>query len=118
MYEWILRNTPPEAVFLCRDDSVAMTVVMPAARKLLFPMLIYSNPFVDIGSLAQDNARVIDAVKAGDREAFCTEASRYAGLYMLVKEDDLTPPDHTPGPFFAEVYRAGGLVVLKGAPCS
>lgn len=117
VYEWVLNNTPPESVFLCRDDSVAMTVVMPAARKLLFPMLIYSNPFVDIGPLAQENGKVYDAIKQGDRDAFCAEAARYAGLYMLLKEQEAASPENNPVPFFAEVYRSGGLVVLKAMSC-
>jgi len=117
VYEWILNNTPADAVFLCSDDSVAMTVVMPAARKLLFPMLIYSNPFVDIGPLAQENGKVYDAIKQGNRDAFCAEASKYAGLYLLLKDDEAGSSDNLPGPFFTEVYRSAGLVVFKAAPC-
>lgn len=117
MYEWILKNTPPDAVFLCREDSVAMTVVMPAARKLMFPMLIYSNPFVDTGPLGHDNAKVYDALQRADRDAFCGEASRYAALYLLLKEEEAPVSAEDSLPFFTEVHRAGGLVALKAEAC-
>ena len=113
MYEWILENTPPDAVFLCFEDSIAMTVVMPAARKLLFPMMIYSNLYVDPNELSYNKFRLLDAMDRADREAFRAEAQKHPQVLMLLRREDLANPPRSPEPFFAEVYRAGGLVAFQ-----
>jgi hypothetical protein len=117
VYEWILANTPPDAVILCFEDEIAMTVVMPAARKLLFPLRIYSNLYVDPGPLSYDRRRLVDAVNEADWPDFCAECSIYPSVYMLLKEGGYDKEGKSSTCFFDEVYRAGDLVVFKAKPC-
>jgi hypothetical protein len=118
LYEWILENTPPDAVFICHEDEIAVTIVMPAARKLLFPPYIYCNPFVDPGPLSYVNRILVEPAMAGDAEAFCAERQKYSAVYMIMREEELIDP---PAPFnalFEEVYRAERLVLFTARPCT
>ncbi len=112
MYEWILNNTPPDAVFLCNEESVGLTVVMPAGRKLAASMLLYTNPFTHPAPRADAQAALFDAAERGDKERFCEYAARYPSLYLLLREDVSPPPF-----YFEEAYRAGGLVVYQQNSC-
>lgn len=117
MYEWIRTQTPPDAVILCFDDAVAMTVVMPAARKLLHPMMIYSNLYVDPGVLSYDRFRLVDAIQRQDLSAFCDERERYSELYMLITVQEHAEKRPEELMLFTEVHRAGGLVLLQALSC-
>lgn len=118
LYEWILENTPPDAVFICHEDELAVTIVMPAARKLLFPPYIYCNPFVDPGPLSYVNRILMEPAMAGDAATFCAERQKYSAVYMIMREEALVGP---PAPFnalFEEVYRAERLVLFAARPCT
>ncbi len=112
MYEWILHNTPPDAVFLCNEESVGLTVVMPAGRKLVASMLLYTNPFTHPAPRADAQAALFEAAERGDKERFCEYAARYPSLFLLLREE-ASPPSF----FFEEAYRAGGLIVYQQNVC-
>jgi len=117
MYEWILKHTDPQAVFICHEDELAMTIVMPAARKLLFPPYIYSNPFVDPGPLSYHQRLLVESLSNKDAAAFCTERNKYANVYMILREADLFSVSSFPTILFSEVFRAEGLVLFEARPC-
>ena len=117
IYEWILEHTDPDAVFICNDDEIAMTIVMPAARKLLFPPYIYSNPFVDPGPLSYHDRLLREAAKGDDAEVFCTERSKYSNVYMILREEEFGASIAESAPLFSEVFRTGGLVLLEARSC-
>ena len=112
MYEWIRDNTPPEAVFLCPDESMGMLVVMPAGRKLVNPMLLYSNPYVDRGVLTMRQEALLRALENNDSAALCEAASPYPHLFLLVDT-----PDAPPTTLAVEVHRAGGLALYEVDAC-
>ncbi|MCK5861944.1 MAG: hypothetical protein KAH38_05635, partial [Candidatus Hydrogenedentes bacterium] len=84
MYQWILENTAPSAVFLCEEESIGMTVVMPTGRKLAAVMLLYSNPYVPVAPLFEAQEKLFDAIERGDKDTFCQWAKEYPSLYLLV----------------------------------
>lgn len=112
MYEWIRENIPPEAVFLCPKENLGIQVVMPAARKLVNPMLLYSNPYVDRGKLTLRQDAILKALVNGDGKSLCDEAGSYPGLFLLLEE----PVDKKP-PFSTELHGAGGTVLYEVHPC-
>ncbi len=118
VYEWILEHTAPDAVFICNEDELAMTIVMPAARKLLFPPYIYSNPFVDPGPLSYHNRLLVESVAKEDATAFCAEKNKYANVYMILREEEIVHSKTSYAVLFTEVFRAEGLVVFEARSCS
>ena len=117
MYEWILENTTSEVVFLCDEESVGMTVVMPSGRKLVSAMLLYSNPYVPFGPLFEAQKTLLDAIEKNDREAFCKQAGQYPVLYLLVKQKKSQGNQGKYEMFFEEVHQAGNLVVWRARRC-
>ncbi len=112
MYGYIRDQLPPNAVVLCEDESLGLQVVMPAGRKLVCPMLLYSNPYVDRGPLLLAQERLLDALSRKDEDAFCEQAGVYPSLYVLWRN----PLPDAP-PFAAPIHDAGGLFLYK-ALCS
>ena len=112
MYVWIRDNTPPESAFLCPAENLGIQVVMPAARKLVNPMLLYSNPYVDRGKLTLKQDAILKAMEEGNREALCKEAERFPALFLLVEETA-----DKQQPFTTERHRAGGTVLYEVHPC-
>ena len=112
MYAWIRDNTPAEAVFLCPAENLGVQVVMPAGRKLVNPMLLYSNPYVDRGKLTLRQDVILKAMEAGNREELCKEAEIFPLLFLLLEE---TADKQLP--FTTERYRAGGTVLYEVHPC-
>jgi len=117
MYEWIMKHTAPDAVFMCNEDDIAMRIVMPAARKLLFPPYIYSNPFVDPGPLSYHNRLLVESVADNNASAFCEEKSNYSDVYLILREEELAAASAAHTHLFLEVFRGEGLVLLEARPC-
>jgi hypothetical protein len=108
MYAWIRDNTPPEAVFLCPNEGLGIQVVMPAGRKLVNPMLLYCNPYVERGVLTLRQGAILEALDKGDKDSLCREAAVYPMLYMLLEE-----PVEKPPAFSTEIYRSRGTVLYE-----
>ncbi len=112
MYEWIRDNIPPEAVILCPDETLGINVVMPSGRKLVNPMLLYFNPYVDRGPKTLRQEALLDALNTGNKAALCEQSKDYSMLLLLLDE----PVDKTP-PFSTELHRAGGSVLFEIHTC-
>jgi hypothetical protein len=112
MYQWIRDNTLPEAVFLCPDESLGIQVVMPAGRKLVNPMLLYSNPYVDRGPLTLRQEAILKAIDKNDRDSLCREALPYPKLFLLLKEPVENMPNLT-----TEVYKDDGTSLYELHTC-
>ena len=116
MYSWILRNTPPDAVFLTEDDPVGLQVAMPAARKLAGAMLLYLNPYVDVQPLLDDQRRMLQAMRDGDGRQFYEIAGRRGVTHFLGHEKGADGGPAAAPRFFRESFRAGGLVAYELEP--
>lgn len=113
IYRWLLENSDPQSIVLCFEDKLAMTIVMPAARKLLFPMLIYSNIYVALGPLGDNNGRIVGALEKEDEEAFCDEMRRYAEVYLLMRRGDTHLSETIIQRFFMPVIENHSMVLYK-----
>lgn len=118
MYQWILENTSPDAVFLCDEDAIGMTVVMPAGRKLVSSMILYSNPYVPVAPLYEAQKELFAAIDAGTNEAFCKRSTKYPVLYLLIQKETSQKNHAKYLVFFEEVQQAGNLVVWRARPCA
>ncbi len=117
MYQWILEHTETDAVFLCEEEALGMTVVMPAARNLVAPMLLYCNPYVNPAPLFDAKRALLDVIEQGDSTAFCEQARQYPVLYLLTRADN-TLLQHTQfDALFEKAHSAGGLVAWRARPC-
>ncbi len=112
LYEWIRDHTPPQAVFLCLDENLGIKTVMPAGRKLVNPMLLYFNPYVDRGPATLRQQSILKALDKADKTTLCNEAGIYPMLFLALDE----PVDKEP-PLSTELYRAGGSVIYEVHTC-
>jgi len=112
MYEWIRDTTPPEATVLCPDETLGIKIVLPSGRKLVNPMLLYFNPYVDRGPKTLRQEAILEALDKGDKDALCEEAKVYPILLLLLEE----PVEKAP-PFATEIHRAGGSVLFEIHSC-
>lgn len=113
MYNFIRTKIPPESVFITPNESLGIQIVMPAARKLVHPMLLYCNPYVERGILTMRHEAILSAIEAGDADMLCETAGIYPYLFMLLEE----PVNNVPA-LSKEIYRAGGVVLYKLQVCS
>ena len=118
MYQWILENTEPNAVFLCDEESIGMTVVMPAGRKLVSAMLLYSNPYVPAAPLFEAQKNLLNAIENGNQDKFCQLASPYPVLYLLVHSEKSQAHHEKYRRLFDELEQAGNLVVWRARACT
>ena len=118
MYQWILENTSPDAVFLCDEESTGMTVVMPAGRKLVAPMLLYCNPYVPVAPLFDTQKELLESIEKDDKQTFCQKAKEFTVLYLLVRTEKSHEKNAQYLAFFEEVQHAGNLVVWRARKCN
>lgn len=112
MYEWIRDNTSPDAVFLCPDENLGIKVVMPAGRKLVNPMLLYFNPYVNRGPLTLRKEKILKALEKHDSESLCQASRDFPSLYLLLDEPVAEIP-----PSSIEVHQTGGSRLFELHPC-
>ncbi|MBI1321083.1 MAG: hypothetical protein GC168_19335 [Candidatus Hydrogenedens sp.] len=84
--DWILANCPPDAVFLC-DEQHSIRLVMPAARKAVQNIDIFSNPYVTYEDRVAAKFAMYDAFLRGDDAAFRQLAEEWHVTHLLVLED-------------------------------
>jgi len=118
MYRWILANTGPDAVFLCEQESTGMTVVMPAGRKLVAAMLLYSNPYVQVAPLFEAQKKLLESIESGDKAGFCTLAAPYPELYLLTLREKSESDRQKYAVFFDKQTDAGNLTVWRARSCT
>ena len=118
MYQWILANTGPDAVFLCEQESTGMTVVMPAGRKLVAAMLLYSNPYVPVAPLFEAQKKLLESIEFGDRAGFCATAAHYPELYLLTLREKSESDTQKYAVFFEKLTDAGNLTVWRARACT
>ncbi|HOH31884.1 MAG TPA: hypothetical protein PLC40_19560, partial [Candidatus Hydrogenedentes bacterium] len=80
--------------------------------KLVNPMLLYFNPYVDRGPKTLRQEAILEALDKGDKDALCEEAKVYPILLLLLEE----PVEKAP-PFATEIHRAGGSVLFEIHSC-
>ncbi|HOC69921.1 MAG: hypothetical protein BWX80_03296 [Candidatus Hydrogenedentes bacterium ADurb.Bin101] len=112
MYEWIRDTMPPEATVLCPEETLGIKTVLPSGRKLVNPMLLYFNPYVDRGPKTLRQEAILAALDKRDKDALCEEANVYPILLLLLEE----PVQKAP-PFATEIHRAGGSVLFEIHSC-
>ena len=72
---------------------------------------------MDPGPLSYPQRLLVESVSNKDAVAFCTERNKYANVYMILREADLSSVSSSPTILFSEVFRAEGLVLFEARPC-
>jgi hypothetical protein len=83
LYEWVLRHTEPNDVFLAEEEA-AFFAVAAAGRKVVALQDLFSNPYVDIAGRAADGAAMFDRLKDGRWSEFLVYAKRYQVRYVAL----------------------------------
>jgi hypothetical protein len=86
-HDWIARNTPPDAVFLCEDD-LSLYVVGPAGRKVVAADRFFSNPYLDWNYRNRRRNRMLRCLADENERCFRDLASRHEVAYVLVESEE------------------------------
>jgi len=124
--DWIVDHCPPDAVFLC-DEQHTIRLVMPAARKAVLNIDIFSNPYVPYEARVAAKFAMYDALRAGDHAAFQQLAEEYRVTYLLVLEDKFYEDGAGKArmsyeevaalnaPYLSPAYREDGITIFRVA---
>ncbi|HJS73312.1 MAG TPA: hypothetical protein VJ921_03415 [Vicinamibacteria bacterium] len=88
-FDWIAKNTEPEAVFLCEDD-LSLYVVGPAGRKVVAADRFFSNPYLDWNYRNRRRNRMLRCLADEDEPCFRALASQHEVAYVLVESGEIT----------------------------
>jgi len=88
-FDWIAKNTEPEAVFLC-EDALSLYVVGPAGRKVVAADRYFSNPYLDWSYRNRRRNRMLRCLADENEPCFRSLASQHEVAYVLV-ESGKTP---------------------------
>jgi len=122
--EWIVEHCPPDAVFLC-DEQHTIRLVMPAARKAVLNIDIFSNPYVPYEARMTAKFAMYDALRAGDHAAFQRLAEEYRVTHLLVLDVKLFEGGAGKGrmsyeevlalnaPYLSPAYHEDGIAIFR-----
>ena len=82
LYDWALRHTGNEDVFLAAP-LLGFYAISSAARKVVVLPRAYSNPYVDYPERKHDADRMYDYLRSGAVESFLALASNYQVRYVV-----------------------------------
>ncbi|MFP4500105.1 MAG: hypothetical protein ACLFTT_03820 [Candidatus Hydrogenedentota bacterium] len=129
LYQWMVENTAPDAVFLC-DEQLAVRFVGPAGRKLVRTMNIFSNPYMPHEPRVAAQDVMFDALAESDEQRFREAAEEYGVTHVLVREEAIINRfvrGHAPSmetlekldlPFLERVYHEDHLAVYRVLPAT
>jgi hypothetical protein len=106
-YDWIAENTPPESVFLCKDD-LSLYVVGPAGRKVVAVDRFFSNPYLDWDYRNRRRNRMLHCLAEGDEPCFREIASQHEVAYVLV---DSRESDFENVAFLEKLFERGRVQI-------
>ncbi len=87
IYRWLLQNTLPQDKILC-DEILAVRVVMPASRKVVYPFMFYLNPYVSIVDRLEKYSKLWKALKDKRYPDFIAFLRKENIKYVIVHNSD------------------------------
>jgi hypothetical protein len=115
LYNWIRNRTESNDVFLV-SGSLAITLITPAARKLVVTERYFSNPYVDWDARNADQNQLLDSIRKQDASMFSKLARRYSLRYLLVSESEGLREKIQSAGFGDEVLEQGSLTLFRVVP--
>lgn len=112
---WIRAHITRDAVFLAYDDD-AMRIVGAGGRKALCVDAFFSNPYVDRQPRTDARDRLIEAMLAGNREAFRAIAARWGITHVLYRPSLFPTLARTPPSWLHPLYQRPDIVVAHATP--
>lgn len=86
-YRWLIQNTLPQDKILC-DEILAVRVVMPAGRKVVYPFMFYLNPYVNLVDHLEKYSKIWKALKDKRYPDFIAYLRKENIKYVIVHNSD------------------------------
>lgn len=112
VYEWVIKNSTPDDVFLC-DDSFSLYVVASANRKVVSSDPIFSNPYIDWNTRNADRSAMQKALQAKDAAAFTPLAAKYSVKFVIARLAEARAIEQWRPPFLEPVTSSGWFAVYR-----
>lgn len=87
VYKWILNNTSPQDLFLC-DEVTGIWAVMPAGRKLVYTLMFYMNPYINISPSIEFYNVIWKALREQRYSDFLALCQKKNVKYILLSHTD------------------------------
>jgi len=112
-YRWILSHTQPEDVFLSRGDNLDLTVVAPAARKVVATSSVYfSNPYVPYTPRVEAATLMWKQLIAGSPDALPT-LKKYQVRYLITLSRIANQIDHRSALFLSSEIAKEDVMIYR-----
>ena len=106
-------ETPPDASVLASPEN-SLVDVAPAGRRVVAVPQEFSNPYVPFEPRARDQARLLTALMARDRQTFVALARMRGVTHVVLGPAELAAFDEGAGPFdvIRELSRTGAFGIF------
>jgi len=112
-YRWILSHAQPEDVFLSIGDYLDLTVVAPAARKVVATsMPEFSNPYVPYTPRVEASRLMWKQLTAGSPDALST-LKKYQVKYLITLSDLANQIDQRSALFLSNEFAKGDVTIYR-----
>lgn len=91
VYRWLLENTRPEDKIFC-DEILAVRVVLPAGRKVVYPLMLYLNIYTEVSKYLSKYNNIWTALREKRNPDFIAFLRKENIKYILVQNDT---PEHS-----------------------
>ncbi len=114
-YDWTMAHCQPDDVFLS-EESLALLVLEPAARKTVCPMLFYGSPYADVLKRLNDREAMFDALRAKDETRFHDLAKSRHVSFVLVQGREKSLLEQAGFSCFQPAFESGPLSIFGYTP--
>ena len=109
---WIVAHCPPESVFLC-DAEFSLRFVMPAGRKPVYSLPLFTNPYVPIHPRLMAKFTMCELFVKEDYDAFLKLAAEWHVTHLLALDADYVAGEELGNRLYYELLAERNLPFLK-----
>jgi hypothetical protein len=112
-YHWILSHAQPEDVFFSVGGNLDLTVVAPAARKVVVTSIPeFSNPYVSYTQRFEAATLMWNELTAGSPNALST-LKKYQVKYLITLSDLAHQIDHRSALFLSRDFAEANVIIYR-----